>query len=110
MLKTLKPVLFSALVAPGCGHFISKKYLSGGAFLSVFMVLVVLFSLEIMTAVKHVQAEIINGRLAYEISAVLEALNDPQTGVDLSYISSLSYLMLLVWLVALVDIVRLNRH
>ena len=106
MKKSIKAVMFSALLFPGAGHFFLKKYLMGTLLLTFFLVPVYLIFSEVISKTDQVIQQIQTGAIPLDIAAISEILTRTVNYQALNY--EMNALMI-VWVVGIIDSYRLSR-
>ena len=109
MKKPLKIALFSGLVFPGVGHFMLKKYLSAAILFSSFAISSYIYFKDAMAKVSDILQQVQNGTVALDTTAITTALANISTGLSQQQLSFLSYFMMLIWLVSIIDSYRLAK-
>ncbi|MDN2663415.1 hypothetical protein [Psychromonas sp. 14N.309.X.WAT.B.A12] len=109
MNKSLKAALLSALIYPGVGHLSLKRYISALVFIIGFSIPMILLFKKIMEKANQVVAQIEHGQIGMDVSSLSNALNTSAAG-SMQMLDVYSYLMLAVWLIALLDIYRVRNH
>jgi len=108
MKKTTKVTLLSALVFPGIGHLVLKKYAVSLAFIASFSYLIFSFIGDIFKKTQKVVDSIIRGEIPLDINAISEALAEQGVlaGQQQTFVG---YLLLIVWLLAAFDAYRIAK-
>ncbi len=106
MKRTTKVTLLSLLVFPGVGHFVLKKYALALGFCASFTYLLLGVINEIHDKTQHVIDSIIRGEVPIEVTAIRQALID-QGALENSNLTTLSYFLLLIWIIAAFDAYRI---
>ena len=109
MKKPLKVALFSGLVFPGIGHFMLKKHIQGSVLLFSFALASYFYFTDAMAKAETVLAKVQNGEIALNSVAITKALENTNSGFSEQQLSLLSYLMLAIWLVAVIDSYRIAK-
>jgi len=106
MKKPLKMALFSGLIFPGIGHFMLKKYMRAAFLFTSFAVTSYFYFTDAMSKAETILLKIQTGEIALDATAITQALENINTGFSQQQLSLLSYAMLCIWLVAVVDSYR----
>ncbi len=109
MKKPLKVALFSGLIFPGIGHFMLKKYLTGGILFFSFAISCYFYFTDAVAKTETILAKIQNGEIALDSAAIAKALENINSGFSQQQLSLLSYFMLAIWLVAVIDSYRIAK-
>jgi len=107
MNKSLKAALLSALIYPGIGHLSLKRYLSAIVLIIGFSIPMILLFKQIIEKANQVVAQIEHGQVGMDISSISNALNTTAGG-SMQTLNSYTYLMLAIWVIALLDIYRVR--
>jgi len=110
MKKPLKVALFSGLVFPGLGHFMLKKYFRAGLLFTSFAVTSYFYFTDAMSKAESILFKIQNGEIALDATAITMALENINIGFSQQQLSLLSYLMLVIWLAAVIDSYRVAKN
>ena len=102
-----KAVLLSALVYPGAGHFILKKYAVCVALVVAFSVPLVLVINEIMTKTRQIAEQISNGEITSDLTAITEAVLNLTSGNEALSINI--SIMTIVWVISILDAYRVGK-
>ncbi|WP_354624069.1 hypothetical protein [Psychromonas sp. MME2] len=108
MSKPLKALLLSALIYPGAGHFFIRSY-------KTCLALVTLFSISLFFVITDIvnQANIIIERIIKgEIPLNQETINESILALSSTEQQNANihlYLMLIIWIAAIVDVYRIAR-
>lgn len=110
MTKHTKALIFSALIFPGLGQFFLKRnktaILLAGIALSSFVFIMI----DIMKKVSSIADKIIAGEIPAEYSEIRQIILDQQTNSDSHLITLLTYLLIAIWLISVIDILRLKQQ
>lgn len=104
-----KAALLSALVFPGAGHLLLKRYLWAGILAGTAAIaLYLLISHAIETALKAVE-QIQAGAIPANVAGITEFISKAPTGTEALIIDIASALVVIVWVLAMLDAYRLGR-
>ena len=106
MKKSLKAVLVSALIYPGLGHFIFKKYVVGIAFIISFSIPLLLLIQGMLAKANQVVLQIQQGETALDVTAISNSL---MTSSDMQTLDTYTYIMLAIWIISVLDVYRVSR-
>ncbi|WP_019616348.1 DUF6677 family protein [Psychromonas ossibalaenae] len=114
MKKSTKALLLSAFLCPGAGHFYLKKYIRGsvltGAFISALVVLIG----DVINITNQVTAQLteqINaGNIALDLTELTASITEKLQGFEAPYLTQISYLLMILWIVSVVDSYRVGRR
>ena len=107
MNKPLKAALFSALIFPGLGQLLLKKYFSA-AFFAFFacVTLYILFS-DLLSRAQEILDKIQAGEVAADLASITELVHQ-QSAATMSFSPALT-LLLITWLVSIIEAYRVGR-
>lgn len=108
MKKPLKAVLISALVYPGLGHFLFKKYIAGAVIFGSFSICLFLLISDIITTTNQVIMQVQRGQIPLDISAISDAIL-MAPGSNIQTLNIYSYLIIAAWVIGILDIYRITR-
>lgn len=109
MKLSTKAALFSALIFPGSGYFIVGQKLKGALCLSAILVALVLFMMEAFYKAQLIAQKIVSGHISYEIAVIREEIIHTPGRFDATIIGYVSWLVVALWLVSIVDAYRIGR-
>ena len=108
MRKKIKSLLFSALVFPGTGQLILKRYKSAALFICASLMAIVIIALDIYKKATAITDRIITGEIQPEYSVIRDLLTEQQANSDSQLITISLYILIAIWLLSIIDIVRLK--
>lgn len=105
-----KAVLYSALIYPGGGHFLLKRYAMGTLFAAVASICLCALLVRAIEVAQSISERILSGELPLDIARIrseisLQALSDGSLTVTIA-----TWLLVACWIVAGVDAFRLGRQ
>jgi len=104
-----KAVLLSALVFPGTGHVLLRKYGSGLALITIaFVALYYLISKAIEQALA-IAEQIQIGELVLDAAQIMEMVSNQSIAADAQWIRVATAVFVVCWLVGIVDCYRIGR-
>lgn len=108
MNKPLKAALFSALIFPGAGQLLLKKYISATYF-AVFagVGLYLLFS-NLMSRAQDIIDKIQRGEVSADLATITELVNQ-QSSTASDSLSPALIILLVAWLVSVVEAYRVGK-
>ena len=109
MKKSTKAVLLSALVFPGTGHFLLKKYIPG-----VIIAGTAIFGLYVLIAgavekALQIAEKIQSGEVQPDVAAIAELVSKQPAGADAQLINIATAALVIAWLLGIIDSYRLGR-
>lgn len=108
MKKKMKAVLLSALVYPGIGQLIYQAYWRALMLSVIFSVTVYYYIEEIVSKYQPIMDKVKSGEVALNVNAVAIEMAKNPIILDAQLVSSLTYTLLVCWLVGIVDAYRLG--
>ena len=105
-----KAVLYSALIYPGGGHFLLKRYAMGMVYASIATACLCALLVRAIEVAQSISDRILSGELPLDIARIrseisLQALGDGSLTVTVA-----TWLLVGCWIVAGVDAFRLGRQ
>ncbi|MFT4925239.1 MAG: hypothetical protein ACI8WB_001331 [Phenylobacterium sp.] len=110
MKKATKAVLWSALLYPGAGHFILKKYPACIVLVMCFSLPLFLVISEIVDKTNQLVARITNGEILLDVAAISKAVTQMTSSTEAEGLNVKIYIMIIVWIVAILDAYRIGRE
>jgi len=109
MSKAVKALLLSALVFPGAGHLLLKKYTSAIALATVaFIALYVLISNAIDRAMDIVD-KVQSGEVQPDMAVITALVEKQTTGSEAQLINMATAILIISWLLGMIDAYRIGR-
>lgn len=105
----MKPLLLSAFVFPGSGYFLLKKPLAGTVSALIVVAVLVVLIKEAWYKSQIISQRIINGELPIDPAAIQQAILNTPGQVSAGTLSSLSWLLAIVWVWGMIDCYRLVK-
>jgi len=109
MRKSTKAALVSALVFPGVGHLMLKRYLQGAILIIVSIVAMWLLVTGTVNRAMDVVDRIESGDVAMDSASIQAAVSDAGNGAGFTVEDASAYVLLIAWFVGIVDCIRLGR-
>lgn len=108
MKKPLKAALFSALIFPGAGQLLLKKYVSACYFIAFTSVGLYLLFSSLMARVQEVIDKIQSGEVAVDLTTII-ALVQQQSITSTESLSPALIILLIVWIVSVIEAYRVGK-
>ena len=109
MRKSLKAALFSALLFPGSGHFLLRKYVRGALLAGISIICLYVLVSTALEIAQQISDEILSGQIQLDSARIVDEVTR-RSADNSSLPASLStYLLLACWLVGIVDSWRVGR-
>jgi len=105
-----KAVLFSALIYPGGGHFVLKRYVMGTVYATIATACLCALLVRAMEIAQSISERILSGDIPFDIVRIRSEISS-QALADGSLMTSVAtWLLVGCWIVASVDAFRLGRQ
>ena len=106
MRKSIKAMLFSALVFPGSGHFILRKRVRGALLAVISIACLYVLVATALEIAKQISDEILSGQIPLDSARITDEIVARSAGGDSLAVSISTYLLLACWLLGIVDSFR----
>ncbi len=110
MAKSTKAALLSALIFPGAGHFMLKRYVSSavlaGAALSGLYYLVS----ETVERAMQISEKLQSGEIQIDVAEITALVSKPSTGADAHTLNIATTVLIISWLIGIVDSYRVGQQ
>ena len=110
MNKAIKAALLSALVFPGSGHLLLKRYFSAVLFAATALTASYLLIAKTLENALQIVAKIQRGEIAPDITAITQSLTQQTTQNDLLLTNITTSILLITWVIAIIDSYRKGRR
>lgn len=108
MNKATKAALLSALVFPGAGHFLLKKYITGVVLGGASVAALYLLIAKAVEKALMISEKIQNGDVPLDVAVISELVKRQATGPDAQLINIATAILCLSWLLGIVDSYRVG--
>jgi hypothetical protein len=108
MNKATKAALLSALVFPGAGHFLLKKYLTGVVLGGASVAALYLLIVKAVEKALLISEKIQSGEVPLDVATITELVTQQATGADAQLINIATAVLCLSWLIGIVDSYRVG--
>lgn len=109
MNKAIKASLLSALVFPGSGHFLLKKYVPGTVLAGTALAGLGFLIAEAVEKALQITEKIQSGEVRMDAATIMEMVAKPATGADAQLLDIAMGALLIAWLIGIVDSYRVGR-
>jgi heme/copper-type cytochrome/quinol oxidase subunit 4 len=109
MNKSVKAVLFSALVFPGAGHFYLRKYIRGMVLASITLVSLYFIIANVVERAQQIVDKILLGEVQPDIAVIAELVSKQPTGADAEFLNYVWTALIIAWLIGIADSYRVGR-
>lgn len=103
MTKPTKAALLSALLFPGVGQFVLKRYWRGVICASTAAISLCLLVVHAVESAIAISDKLISGEVAIESHAISELVAQAASGSDRPWLNVATYALLGAWLYAVID-------
>ena len=108
MNKPLKAALFSALIFPGAGQLLLKKYISAAYFFAFACVGLYLLFSNLMTRAQGIIDKVQRGDVTADIGTITELVHQ-QSATAMESLSPALMILLIAWLVSVIEAYRVGK-
>ena len=105
-----KALLYSALIYPGSGHFLLKRYAMGALYATIATVCLWVLLARAMEVALSISERIANGEIPLDIAQIRAEISFQALADGSPMISVATWLLVGCWIVASVDAFRLGRQ
>ena len=109
MKKSVKAALLSALVFPGCGHFILRRYKTACVLLLVTLATLAILIDDAISKAKMLTDKILATDIPLDPQAISDSVTALTSGGDSLAVSIATWALLICWLIGIVDAYRIGR-
>lgn len=110
MKKSSKALLYSALIFPGSGHFLLRRYLPGGLLAATALACLVVIIASVIDAAQKVSDKILRGEIPLDIERINDAVATQAAAAGTTTTTIATWLLVACWILAAIDAWRLGRH
>jgi len=109
MSKTSKAVLLSALVFPGAGHLLLKRYLTGAVLVCAALAALYLIAADILERTLAIMEKIERGEISMDVAAIAESLSRQPMGNESQLLDAALPVLVICWAIGIADSYRCGR-
>lgn len=109
MKQSVRAALFSALIFPGAGHFLLKKYLVGTVLGATALVPIYLVTVNAVKRAQEIVDQILLGEVEPDILTIMGLVSKQSASSDPRALNIALFVLFLAWIVGIVDAYRLGR-
>ncbi len=109
MSNSVKAVLLSALVFPGCGHYFLKKNIAGTLLLGISVVCLYFLLVTTVTIAQEISDRILQGEIPMDIVEISQAILIQLADSPIHQLNGATLLLFICWIIGMVDSYRLGR-
>lgn len=108
MNKPIKAALFSALIFPGAGQLLLKKYISAAYFAAFAGVGLYLLFSNLLARAQDIIDQVQRGEVSADLATITELVHQ-QSVTDTESLSPALIILLVAWLVSIVEAYRVGK-
>ncbi|WNO60218.1 DUF6677 family protein [Rheinheimera sp. MMS21-TC3] len=108
MNKSVKALLLSAFLYPGAGHFFLKKYVMSAIFVVAFSIPLLFIFSSIISKAQQIAEQLSSGQIPFDSAAIVAAATDATTELVSKELSFNLYMLIIIWVIAIIDAYRLG--
>ncbi|WP_299876945.1 hypothetical protein [uncultured Cocleimonas sp.] len=108
MKNSLKAALLSALVLPGAGHFMLKRYLSGAIYAVISVTALAVIVAKIIKLSSAIITKINSGALDQMSNGLIGILSDSMVETNTGVMNTAFLIYLAVWILSILDAYRVG--
>jgi hypothetical protein len=109
MKKSVKAALLSALVFPGVGHFLLKRYARGLVLFVLTVLALVFVGNHTMQMASSIVDKIMSGEIAPDAQTIAALISATPDGSDALMLNLATLVMIVCWVVGIADSWRIGR-
>ena len=108
MNKATKAALLSALVFPGAGHFLLKKYITGVVLAGASLAALYFLIAKTVEKTLYIAEKIQNGGAQLDVAAITELVTKQTTGPEAQLLNIAAIVLSISWLIGIIDSYRIG--
>ena len=109
MKKSNKAVLLSALVFPGAGHLLLKRYITGAVLVCAALAALYLIVADILEKALAIVEKIERGEISPDVAAIAELLSRQPMGNESQLLGAALPVLVICWVIGIADSYRCGR-
>lgn len=110
MKQSSKAALLSALVFPGTGHVLLKKYLHGTLLMATSFAAAYYLLSEAMDRAVQISEKIIGGELLPDVAAIMDLVSRQSVATDAGLLNYATTVFIICWIIGVVDSYRVGKQ
>lgn len=110
MKKSEKAFLLSALVFPGTGHVLLKRYVAGFSLIIIALAASYFLIYSLVNQALEIADKIKSGETSPNLSVIFELLSHQSASAEVQSINTSMVVLLVAWLVGVVDSYRVGWY
>ena len=108
MSKATKAALLSALVFPGTGHFLLKRYITGVVLAATSFAALYLLIAKAVEKALLISEKIQSGEVQLDVAAITELISRQTTGPEAQLLNIATAVFVIAWLIGIIDSYRVG--
>jgi hypothetical protein len=109
MKQSTKAVLLSALIFPGAGHVLLKRYIPGLVLIAASFASVYYIVSKTVEESLQIVEQIQSGNIQPDVASIEELVSQHSTGEDAHLIDIATYIFIACWIIGIIDSYRVGR-
>ncbi len=109
MSKSSKAALLSALVFPGAGHLLLKRYITGAVLVCAALAALYLIATDILERALAIVEKIERGEVSPDVAAIAESLSRLPMGNESRLLDAALPVLVICWVIGIADSYRCGR-
>ncbi len=109
MRKSSKAALLSALVFPGAGHLLLKRYITGAGLICTALAALYLIVADILEKALAIVEKIERGEVSPDVAAIAELLSRQPMGNESQLLDAALPVLVICWVIGIADSYRCGR-
>ncbi len=109
MSKSSKAALLSALVFPGAGHLLLKRYITGAVLVCAALAALYLIAADILERALVIIEKIERGEISPDVAAIAESLSRLPVGNEPQLLDAALPVLVICWVIGIADSYRCGR-
>jgi len=105
-----KAAIYSALIYPGGGHFLLRRFAPGIAFAGVATACLLVLLFRVMEIAQSIADRILTGEIPYDIGRIHAEISLGALAAGSPEVSIATWLLVACWIIAAIDAFRLGRQ
>lgn len=109
MTMSMKAALLSALVFPGAGHALLKKYVFASILAAAALIGIILMVAQMIDTAMQISEKIMTGEVRPDVATIMDMVSAQSAGSEAQGMNVAVLIIVVSWLIGIVDAYRLGR-
>lgn len=109
MKTSTKAVLLSALVIPGTGHLLLKRYVTATLLISLSLASLYYLISKSVEAAMQIVDKIQNGEVSPDIASIMDLVSKQSGGAEMQWANVATAVLVICWIIGIIDSYRKGR-